>query len=212
VLLALCLSWFLLPLKEWISDLQSWFLDEGVYGVVIFVVVLVVMTWLPAPDWPLPIMAGYVYGVWAFPMVYISIVVASAVAFLAARHLARDKVRAFLRRRPRYRALDRAVAEHGWQMVFLVRLSPIIPFNLQNYAFGVTGVPLLPYLWATLAGITPGTALYVYFGIFGKGLSSTPSALNWVSLGLGVAASIALGVFVTRTTKTYLAEPNERRR
>jgi len=180
--------------------------------VVIFVVVLVVMTWLPAPDWPLPIMAGYVYGVWAFPMVYISIVVASAVAFLAARHLARDKVRAFLRRRPRYRALDRAVAEHGWQMVFLVRLSPIIPFNLQNYAFGVTGVPLLPYLWATLAGITPGTALYVYFGIFGKGLSSTPSALNWVSLGLGVAASIALGVFVTRTTKTYLAEPNERRR
>ncbi len=62
LLLMLCLGWFLLPLREWIEALQSWLLGLGLTGVLIFVLILIVVTFLPAPDWPLPIAAGYVYG------------------------------------------------------------------------------------------------------------------------------------------------------
>jgi uncharacterized membrane protein YdjX (TVP38/TMEM64 family) len=211
VLAVLCGAWLLLPLREWMDALQSWLQGLGTWGVVILVLILVFMTFLPAPDWPLPIAAGYVYGVWAFPLVYGSIAFASALAFLAARYVARDRIRAWLHRRPLYRALDRAVGEDGWQVVVLVRLSPIVPFNVQNYAFGVTAVPFWPYLAGTLGGIVPGTALYVYFGIFGKGLGSGTSPLEWVLLGVGVAATIALGVLVTRKTKARLSEARKSR-
>jgi uncharacterized membrane protein YdjX (TVP38/TMEM64 family) len=206
VLLGLCLGWFLLPLRDWMDALQSWLLGLGVWGVVILVLIIVFMTFLPAPDWPLPIAAGYIYGVWAFALVYLSIAFASAIAFLAARHLARDRIRAFLDRRPKYKALDKAVAEDGWQVVVLARLSPIVPFNLQNYAFGVTAIRFLQYLGATLVGIIPGIAIYVYFGIFGKGLGNGASALDWGLFGVGVLATIALAVLVTRKTKAKFAE------
>ena len=178
LLLALCLGWFLLPLREWMEALQSWLLGRGLWGVLIFTSILIVVTFLPAPDWPLPIAAGYVYGFWAFPLTYASIAFASVLAFLAARHLLRDKIRSLLNRHPKYRKLDRAVAEDGWQVVVLMRLSPIVPFNLQNYALGVTAISFLQYLTATLIGIAPGIAIYVYFGIFGKGLGNGTSVLE----------------------------------
>jgi uncharacterized membrane protein YdjX (TVP38/TMEM64 family) len=206
LLLVLCLGWFLLPLREWVEALQSWLLGLGLWGVLIFTLILTVVTFLPAPDWPLPIAAGYVYGFWAFPLTYASIAFASMLAFLAARYLLRDKIRSLLIRRPKYRKLDRAVAEDGWQVVVLMRLSPIVPFNLQNYALGVTAIPFLQYLTATLIGIAPGIAIYVYFGIFGKGLGDGPSAFDWVLFGLGVLATIALAILVLRKTKTKFAE------
>ena len=98
VLLGLCLGWLLLPLREWMDALQKWLLGLGAAGVVIFAAMLVFMTFLPAPDWPLPIAAGYVYGIWAFPLTYACIALAATVAFLAARHLARDRIRGFLAR------------------------------------------------------------------------------------------------------------------
>jgi uncharacterized membrane protein YdjX (TVP38/TMEM64 family) len=71
-----------------------------------------------------------------------------------------------------------ALADDGWQVVVLMRLRPIVPFNLQNYALGVTSIPFLQYLTATLIGTVPGIAIYVYFGVFGKGLGSGPTVLD----------------------------------
>jgi uncharacterized membrane protein YdjX (TVP38/TMEM64 family) len=167
VLLALCLGWLLLPLRQWMDGLQSWLLGLGASGAAIFTLILIAATFLPMPDWPLPIVAGYVYGAWAFLLVYVGIALPSALAFLAARYLARDKLKGLLDRRPKYRAVDKAVATDGWRVVMLLRLSPVIPFNLQNYALGVTAIPFWQYLGATLVGIIPGIAIYVYFGIFG---------------------------------------------
>ncbi|HEY1799031.1 MAG TPA: TVP38/TMEM64 family protein [Stellaceae bacterium] len=206
VIAALCGGWLLLPLREWMDALQSWLQGFGAWGVVILVLILVFTTFLPAPDWPLPIAAGYVYGGWAFPLVYVSIVFASAVAFLAARHLGGDRIRALLDRRAKYRAFDKAVGEEGWTLVALVRLSPIMPFNLQNYAFAVTAIPFWPYLVGTVVGLIPGTALYVYFGIFGKGLGKGGNTLEWVLFGVGIVATIGLGVLVTVKTKAKFSE------
>lgn len=211
VIAGLCGGWLLLPVREWMDALQSWLQSLGAWGVVILVLLLVVTTFLPAPDWPVPIAAGYIYGAWALPMVYGSIVSASVVAFLAARHLGGDRIRAFLDRRPKYRAFDRAVGEEGWKVVALVRLSPIMPFNLQNYAFAVTAVPFWPYLVGTVAGLAPGTALYVYLGIFGKGLGKGGSPLEWVLLGIGLAATIALGVLVSIKMKAKFSEARKSR-
>ena len=108
----------------------------------------------------------------------------------------------------KYRKLDRAIADDGWQVVVLMRLSPIVPFNLQNYALGVTAIPFLQYLTATLIGIAPGIAIYVYFGIFGKGLGNGPSVFDWMLFGLGVLATIALAILVIRKTKPKFAEEN----
>jgi uncharacterized membrane protein YdjX (TVP38/TMEM64 family) len=69
VLLVLCLGWLLLPLREWMDQLQRWLLGLGAWGVVIFALILIVATFLPMPDWPLPIVAGYVFGFWAFLLV-----------------------------------------------------------------------------------------------------------------------------------------------
>ena len=211
LLLVLCLGWFLLPLREWIEALQSWLLGLGLWGVLIFMTTLIVITFLPAPDWPLPIAAGYVYGFWAFPLTYFSIAFASVLAFLAARYLLRDRIRPFVNRRSKYRKLDEAIADEGWQVVVLMRLSPIVPFNLQNYALGLTAIPFQQYFPATLIGIIPGIAIYVYFGIFGKGLGNGPSVFDWVLFGVGVLATVVLAVMVTRKTKTKLASAERRR-
>ena len=83
-----------------------------------------------------------------------------------------------------------------------------MPFNLQNYALGVTAIPFLQYFTATLIGIVPGIAIYVYFGIFGKGFGNGPSLLDWVFFGLGVLATIVLAILVIRKTETIFAEEN----
>ena len=212
VLLVLCLGWLLLPLHEWMDGLQHWFAGRGAWGVVFFMLILVFGTFLPMPDWPLPIVAGYVYGAWAFPLVYVGIAFPSALAFLAARYLARDRLRAYLGRRPKYQAIDRAVAKEGWQVVVLLRLSPIVPFNLQNYALGVTAISFWPYLGATLIGIIPGVAIYVYFGVFGQGLGKGAGPLDWALLGLGAVATTILGIIVTRKTKAKLTPGSRRKR
>jgi uncharacterized membrane protein YdjX (TVP38/TMEM64 family) len=212
VLLLLCLGWFLTPLRQWMQDLQSWLLGLGVWGVVIFAAILVLGTFLPAPDWPLPIVAGYIYGFWAFPLTYLSIAIASTAAFLGARYLARDRMLGFLGRHPKYRTFDKIVAKEGWQVVILLRLSPIVPFNLQNYALGVTGIPFMRYFGATLIGIVPGIAIYVYFGVFGKGLGNGPGVLDWVLLGVGALATVALALLVARRTKALFGNGRRSRK
>ena len=73
--------------------------------------------------------------------------------------------------------IDKAVAKQGWKIVFLTRLSPIFPFNFQNYAYGLTSVTFWHYTLATWIGMIPGTFLYVYFGILGRsGLEAASGA------------------------------------
>jgi uncharacterized membrane protein YdjX (TVP38/TMEM64 family) len=95
-----------------------------------------------------------------------------------------------------------AVAREGWQIVALLRLSPVVPFNLQNYALGVTAIPFWRYVSATLVGMIPGALIYVYFGTFGNGLGRGVGAVNRLLFAGGALATIALGVLVTRQAKT----------
>src|SRR5260370_405018 len=79
---------------------------------------------------------------------------------------------------------SKAVAEDGWKIVGLLRLSPLVPFNLQNYLFGATGIPFAHFVAATFFGIIPGTALYTYFGVLGAAAGKA-GPVKWVFFAVG---------------------------
>ncbi len=200
---ALCIGWLALPVSEWAGSFQRWILGLGVWGVAIFAGVFIAATLVLAPDWPLAVAAGMVYGLWAVPLVLGAAIAAASLAFLAARYLARHRVRAMLATSRRFAAVDNAVTEEGWKIVVLLRLSPLVPFNVQNYLFGITDIPFPHYFAATCAGIIPGTALFVCLGALGN---NSGGPLEWVFFGVGLVATVTVVVLVTRKAKEKLAE------
>ena len=164
VLVGVTALWFLLPVREWIEGFQGWISELGALGVAVFVLLYVGVTVVLGPAWALTLVAGLAYGLWGLPLVVGAATLAACVAFLLGRHVARERVTKLVDDDRRLKALNRAVGQEGWKVVGLMRLSPVFPFGLQNYLFGVTDVAFVPYALATMLGILPGTALYVYIG------------------------------------------------
>ena len=195
------------PVGDWVASFQRWILGLGPWGVAVFALLFVATTLVLAPDWPLSIAAGFVYGFWALPIVLVAATGAATLSFLAARYVLRERVRALLVGRPRLLAIDRAVAEEGWKIVALLRLSPAVPFNLQNYLFGATAVPLSHYVAATAIGIVPGSLLYVYLGVLGRAARHGGGAsIEWLLAGIGLLATLAAAILVARKAKAKLDE------
>ncbi len=184
---------------------QQWIEGLGVWGVVAFGVIYVVATVLLIPASPLTLVAGLAFGLWGFPLIVVAATVGAALAFLVARYVARNKVKAIVAKRPKFKAVDEAVTEEGWKIVALMRLSPLVPFNLQNYLFGVTDIAFTRYLAATFVGIMPGSLLYVYLGSLGQ-QSGGGSTGKWIFLGVGLIATAITVVLITRKAKARLAQ------
>ena len=105
------------------------------------------------------------------------------------RTLARGFIEAKISHNPRFRAIDQAVKHEGFKIVLLTRLSPVFPFNLLNYAFGLTPVSLRDYFLASWIGMLPGTVMYVYLGSAAKNLADL--AAGKVEGGTGQQALFA---------------------
>jgi uncharacterized membrane protein YdjX (TVP38/TMEM64 family) len=205
LLAAIVALWSLLPVSEWLEALRGWIVGLGVPGVVVFALIYILGAVVLAPEALLTILAGFAYGFWGLPIVLVAATIGAAAAFLIARYLARERVRAAMTRRRNLAAIDRAVAEEGWKIVGLLRLSPLVPFNLQNYLFGATGIPFLHFVAATFFGIIPGTALYTYLGVLG-GAASEAGPVKWVLFALGLVATIAVPVLIARTARQKLRQ------
>lgn len=205
--IAALLAWYLLPIKEWLQALTQWIHGLGVLGIVVYVVVYIVIVVLLAPAEILSIGAGFIFGLWAIPLVVVAATIGATLAFLVARYLLRDKVVAFARKRPLFDAVDKAVGHEGWKVVALLRLNPLVPFNLQNYFFGVTKVGLWPYAIATFFGIMPGAAAFVYIGTLGQTAGAGQSSgVKIAFLVAGLIATIIALVIIARRAKAMLAE------
>jgi uncharacterized membrane protein YdjX (TVP38/TMEM64 family) len=133
-------------------------------------------------------------------------------AFLLGRHILRGVVARRLEHMPRLAAIDRAVSEQGRHLVFLLRLSPVVPFNFLNYALGLTTIPLKDFVIAS-AGMIPGAVIYAYCGkITGEAIALAGQAQvahdtsYYVILTAGLAATIAATRVVTRTTRRALRD------
>jgi uncharacterized membrane protein YdjX (TVP38/TMEM64 family) len=161
----------------------------------------------------LTLAAGAIFGlVKGTLLVFAAATVGAGLAFLVSRHLARSAVERRLAGNARFGAIDRAVAREGRKIVFLLRLSPVFPFNLLNYALGLTRVRFGDYLIASV-GMLPGTLLYVYYGalagevaIVAGGGAPAKGAGYYAVLALGLAATIAVTALVTRTARRALRE------
>ena len=199
---------FLLPVKEWVQSFTGWVQQLGPFGVAAFAAVYVGAVILIAPTWVLTLSAGIIYGFWGIPLVVVSATIGATVAFLIARSLLREKVRAWAQKKPILQALDQTSRSEGWKVVGLLRLSPLVPFTLQNYFFGATDIPFWHFVIPTFLGIVPGTALYVYIGTLGGAAASSESlqTSQIVLFSLGLVATIVVIVFVSRKAKQLLGE------
>ncbi len=140
--------------------------------------------------------------------VSISATLGATAAFLVGRYLARDAIARRIEKNEKFATIDRAVAGEGWKIVLLTRLSPVFPFALLNYAFGLTRVRLSHYVLASWLGMIPGTVMYVYLGSLvnlGAGHRHRTSG-EWILYGVGLLATVAVTVFVTRLAKKALAK------
>jgi len=185
--------------------------DLGPIGPIVLVLVYVLACILALPGSILTLGAGFVFGLLeGYLYVTIGSVLGATAAFLVGRTLARERVRAKLASSPRFRAIDEAVARQGWKIVLLTRLSPLFPFNLQNYMYGITGVPLRQYVLASWIGMIPGTILYVYLGSAAESLAQAASGDigqgrgKMVLFGAGLVATLAATIYVTRLARAAL--------
>lgn len=181
----------------------------GWWGPAVFVLVYAIAAVLMVPGSALTLAAGTLFGVVAGTgIVSLASTLGAAAAFLVGRFLARDAIAARTAANPAFAALDRALGRQGWKIVMLARLSPLFPYTLLNYAFALTRVSFGRYVLASWAGMLPGTLLYVYLGSLARaGLRSAErSSLEWAFYGVGLAATLAVTIFVTRMARSALRE------
>ena len=197
----------LLPVAEWVRAFQSWVAHQGAWGGVLYGAVYVIAVLLFVPGSLLTIGAGLVFGLlWGTVIVSIASTTAAALAFLIARYVARDRVEALARRNEKFRAIDQAIREQGWKVVALLRLSPLVPFSVSNYLYGLTPVSFGPYVLASWIAMLPATVLFVWIGAAGRAAAEREgrSPLEWALLGAGLVATAVVTVMVSRAARREL--------
>jgi len=213
IVIALFLVMRFLPVREWLRSFNDWVGQMGIAGIFIFIGVYAVATVLMAPGSILTIGAGFAFGLWkGFLAISAGATFGASLAFLVARFIAREKIEAIARRNETFRKIDNAIGKEGAMLIFLLRLSPVIPFNLSNYFYGLTAVRFWPYVLASWIGMMPGTFLYVYIGTAGKAAVSVAGGGEamkhrwqyWTFLSVGLAATVVVTIWVTKIARDAL--------
>jgi uncharacterized membrane protein YdjX (TVP38/TMEM64 family) len=201
----------------------AWVQGLGVWGPVVFILGYAAATVAFAPGAVLTLAAGALFGL-VYGTIYTlaGATLGASLAFLVARYVARGAVEHRIAGNARFQAIDRAVGREGFKIVALLRLSPVFPFNLLNYALGLTRVRFLDY-FAASAAMLPGTLLYVYYGKAAGSLAAafagggagaagaaggrqaaaaaaggSSHAASWAMLGVGLLATVVVTTYVTR--------------
>ena len=196
-----------------IQDFARWLDGLGPWGPVAFIAGYVVATVAFIPGSVLTLAAGALFGLTrGILFVFVAATLGASAAFLVARYLARGAIEKKLQGNERFAAIDRAIGEQGRKIVFLLRLSPVFPFNLLNYGLGLTRVRFIDYLLASI-GMLPGTILYVYYGKIGGDVAAIAGgaviergAGHYAVLAIGLVATIVVTAFVTRLARRALRE------
>jgi len=207
---ALLLTLRVLPVDALVGALKTWIEGLGFWGPVIFAGIYAVWTVAFLPGSVLTLAGGAIFGLWTgAAAVIVGASIGAGLAFLIARYAAREKVERMTRESPKLKAVYDAIGEGGWKIVAMLRLSPALPFNVQNYFYGVTSIGFWPCFIATTIFITPGTFMFVYFGhvagLAASGGGETTLA-EWALRGVGLAATIAVTVYITKLANKKLAE------
>lgn len=210
---ALVVAVRVLPAERYLLDFVAWMHGAGWAGLIAYVIAYVVACVLFLPGAILTLGAGFAYGVLVgTTVVWVGANLGATLAFVLGRTLLRGWVASKVQARPGFAAIDRAVGRQGLRIVLLTRLSPIFPFNLLNYAFGLTQVTLRDYVVGSMIGMTPGTVMYVYLGSLITNLTALAAgrtsggAAQQIFYFAGLAATVFVTVYVTRVARRALAE------
>ncbi|NQT11967.1 MAG: TVP38/TMEM64 family protein [Planctomycetes bacterium] len=213
LVVAILTGFAVLPAKDYLAGLLQRIESVGPWGPVLLAGAYVVACVLFVPGSVLTLAAGFLFGVVRGTIaVSVGSVLGATAAFLVGRTLLRGWIEKRIAAYPRFQAIDRAVGKEGFKIVLLVRLSPIFPFNLFNYAFGLTKVRLWQYVLASWIGMLPGTLMYVYLGSALKSLAEVAAGapkggtLRTVFFVAGLVMTVLATVVVTRVARRALTE------
>lgn len=201
------------PLSALLSELEALLLGLGPAAPMVFGGAYALGALVFVPGVVLNLAAGALFGV-GLGIVTVSLAstTGAALAFLIARHLARDAVIAKAREHRRFGAFDQAIGASGWRFVALLRLTPAMPYNVVNYLLGVTPIPFGHFVLATWVARVPHIVIWVYLGHLSRvGVEASTTedprrALEWGLLGLGIVAAVVLAIYVGRITRRVLRQ------
>ena len=197
----------------YLPQFAQWVNSLGVWGPLVFIAGYVLAAVAFVPGSLLTLAAGAIWGIFpGVPYVFVAAVLGASAAFLVARYVARTAIERRLVGNARFAAIDRAVGAQGRRLVFLLRLSPVFPFNLLNYALGLTSVRFSDFVAASM-GMLPGTFLYVYYGKLAGDLAALAGGAGvekgtgyYLILFVGWAATVVVTTLVTRTARKALQD------
>jgi len=211
VLALLVAAGWLLPVREWLGAALTWAAAHRAPSALVFIALYVLATVCLVPGLILTLAGGAMFGLaGGVALVSAASVLGASAAFFIGRTFAREWTQQRIAAWPRFRALDGALGERGFWIVLLTRLSPLLPFNLLNYAYGVTAVRPRDYIAASWLGMLPATVLYVYAGSAAANLAQALSGrvrtgtTGTVLLVVGLAATVAVTALVTRLARRQL--------
>lgn len=175
-----------------LNRLRDWIDGFGVAAPLVFIAIYVVATVAFLPGTPLSLLAGLVFGpVFGALWAVIGATIGATLAFLVGRYAARGLVEGWTANNERVKRLDEGVERQGWRMLLITRLVPVFPFNLQNYAYGITKIGFPTYVLLTAVCVIPGAAVYTFAG---GSLASARQDLTRTFVYLGVAAVLFVAV------------------
>lgn len=199
--------------EDTVASGLDWVESQGLLGYLVLIFLYVLACVLFVPGSLLTFGAGAVYGAFeGFILVSIGSTLGATASFLIGRYYAREWVSGWIAGNEKFNAIDEAVAEEGWKIIALTRLSPVFPFNLLNYAYGLTRVTLPQYMLASWLGMMPGTAVVVYAGAVAGNVAtldtdeSSGTTTKLVLQAVGLAATVAVTVYVTHISRRALKD------
>lgn len=194
-----------LPVQEWVDTVEGWISAKGITGDLLFVLIYILATLLLLPLWIFTVAAGALFGVgWGFLLVWVAALTGATIAFVLARYFFRDSVKKLVARKPWLDTLDKALRKEGWTVVALLRLSPLVPFGVKSYLFGVTKLKLRDYVLGTAIGKVPGEVVYLFLGATGRAAMGEAGATQWVLLGAGIIATVIAIHLIARAARKRL--------
>lgn len=202
--------------RELLPTLAAWFGSLGASAPAAFIVVYVLLTVALVPNSFLTIASGALFGLfWGTVYSFAASVLGAVGAFLMARYVVRDRMARRIVADPRFQRVDRAICRKGLRVMLLIRLSPVFPFSLLNYALGLSRVRLRDYIAGSIS-MLPGTALYVYPGMvagqvvaLGAGRAQPRETGYYLMLAVGLVVTILAVVLLTRVARRALREETE---
>lgn len=195
---------FLVPMFAAMTEFADAFAElthsYGFLGIVFFVAIFIGVVLLFIPITPFSLAAGAIYGWWGIPIAYAGAVLGALVAFWIARGFGHKHVRRLCEKRPIARAIMQVMVSGGFRLVLLVRLSGMLPFAVQNYSFGITGVNWRDYLVASMIGLIPGAVIKVWIGKVGmdvlQGGDTIADRLQTYSLIIAVVLTLIMVAYI----------------